>query len=38
MGLVPTKLNKKIIQQITNYIIDYKKNIDMSQIHPRFKW
>jgi len=38
MGLAPTKLNKKIIQQITNYIIGYKKNIDMSQIHPRFKW
>ena len=38
MGLVPTKLNKKIIQQITDYVISHKKNIDVSQIHPRFKW
>ena len=38
LGLKPTKLTKKIIIEIAQYCMKYKKNIQKDIINPKITW
>ena len=38
LGLKPTKLTKKVIVDISEYCMKFKKNIKLETINPKIKW